>query len=673
MRHTDGIRVFLPRRRLTSRWRLSALSLLGLATLSLASRAQPPQIRAPLAADREQSDIGPPPQTAAARGAIRRLAAVDSPAAFEQDDDQRDLRRIRALPPEANSSGQRSEELPSPGEPSPPQPEPAAETIWWKQSIYAPLRASDSAIPITLEQLLTSALQHSPDVQVIKEIPLIRQTSIMEADAQFDWITFVESQWADLSQPVGNVLTTGGPNRFRDDNFTSRTGVRRRNTWGGQVEVGQEIGHQNTNSDFFTPKNQGTSQLTINYTQPLWRNAGRAYNTALTVLAEIETEVGMNEFSKLLQDQLVAVSRTYWQLYLKRGELLQKRRLLAQAEEVLDQLEQRQEIDALLSQILKARSAVRSRRAEIFRAETEVKSAETRLRALVNDPALGDSLAQELIPTDVPTDQAREVDLDASVDLALQARPEISQALQQIKAAGVRLSVAKNEKRPALNLVMETYASGLRGNSDIGGAIINQYSVGEPSYTIGLVYEYAPWNRAAKARYDRRRHELKQLEERLRSTMLQVQAEVVEAVLDVATTYQEMRANYESVEAAKAEVDYIYDRWQWLPSSDRSASLLLEDLLEAQKRLNDAEFAYLNAQREFSVSQFEYLRVVGTLLQSERISLERYCESYLPGFRLYRSGARSRLVREPPAEEPKGEASVGHSSAGDESPERPAG
>ena len=48
----------------------------------------------------------------------------------------------------------------------------------------------------------------------------------MEADAQFDWTGFMETRWDDISEPVGNTLTTGGPTRFNDHRWDYEAGVR---------------------------------------------------------------------------------------------------------------------------------------------------------------------------------------------------------------------------------------------------------------------------------------------------------------------------------------------------------------------------------------------------------------------------------------------------------------
>ena len=171
-----------------------------------------------------------------------------------------------------------------------------------------------------------------------------------------------------------------------------------------------------------------------------------------------------------------------------------------------------------------------------------------------------------------------------------------------------------------MNLVLESYVAGLRGNSEIDQAWLDQYREGEPSYSIGLQYERPFGNRLANARMQRRHHELQQLQAELQATLEAVRLEVEVAVRELQTTYGEMEANYRAMEAATVEVDYIADRWQLLPDADRSASVLLEHLLQAQERLNAAESAYLHAQLNYSLSQMAYRRATGRLLQAEEIS-----------------------------------------------------
>ena len=55
---------------------------------------------------------------------------------------------------------------------------------------------------------------------------------------------------------------------------------------------------------------------------------------------------------------MLEVVRAYWALYLERGGLAQKVRLLLQTRRIVDQLEQRKDIDAQLTQLVSARAAL---------------------------------------------------------------------------------------------------------------------------------------------------------------------------------------------------------------------------------------------------------------------------------------------------------------------------
>ena len=490
---------------------------------------------------------------------------------------------------------------------------------WWRPLIAQPRRPTSQPLSVTLDQLIAATLQYSDQVKVFSDSPLIRDLIIIEEDAEFDWVGFTESMWNDVDEPVGSTLTTGGPNRFQDERWESRAGLRRRSTSGGRFEIYQEFNRESSNSVFFQPNNQGTSQLTLSYSQPILRGAGRVYNSSLILLTQIDASAARDEFSRQLQAQLLDVSEAYWSLFQQRAALMQKERLLKRGQVILEDLEHRAEVDALASQIVRARAAVTTRSADLLRAETLVKNAESRIRSLVNAPQLGVVDQFELLPLDAPSVQFIPVSMSDTLALAIRNRPELHQALKRIKAAAVRLNMSKNELLPVFDLVLETYVRGLRGNFDVGRAFEDSFSDGAPSYSAGFQMEVPLGNRAARATVRRRGIEMRQLQSQFRATIdvLQLETEVV--VREVQTAYQEIKANYQAMKAAEHEVDYITNRWQLLSGEDRSAALILEDLLAAQDRLAIEELELVQSQIVYNQSLTDLKQVTGTLLQVEQI------------------------------------------------------
>ena len=510
---------------------------------------------------------------------------------------------------------------------------------WWQQKISSSFRGDSQPQPVSVDALILGALRYSPRVRAVSNTPLIREAAITEAEARFDWRSFMDSRFSATSEPVGSTLTTGGPSRFREQNWRYNAGVRRTTETGGNFEVAQRIGYQDNNSVFFDPTQQGNARLSLSFTQPLLNGSGRAYNQSLIVLAQIDADMASDEFSKLLQDHLLEVTRAYWELYLQRALLLQKQRLLAQATAIHERLEHRRGVDALESQIVRAKAAVASRKAEIIRCEMTIRNSESKLRVLVNDPALLAGEQIELVPSESPARDLIEISLQDSLTAALEHRPEILQAAKNVRAASVRLGISEKELLPALDLITEAYVSGLRGQSDIGGALGDQFSEGQPSFSVGLVFEVPLHNRAAKARRQQRRLELQQLTYQLQQTTDTLRAEVEVAVRIVETAFREMHSKYRSMLAADAEVNYLSERWRVLPGEDQVASFLLEDLLDAQQRQATEEADFVTAQVNYTVALAELKRATGMLLEAESVSSTRTCSDGLPQMILDRQPA----------------------------------
>ncbi|WP_218934232.1 TolC family protein [Rosistilla ulvae] len=493
----------------------------------------------------------------------------------------------------------------------------AGELPWWQSLVARPLRPEATPLPVDLEQLIVSALNHSYQIKVFSKLPQIRETAVGEADAAFDWIAFLNNRWDDVSDPVGSSLTVGGNGtRFNDHNLNGSAGLRRQTRSGAQVEMSQRLGWQDNNSNFFVPAPQGTSRLTMRFTQPLLRGRGADYNNSLILLAQIDRRQADDEYQRQLQGHLLEVVRSYWELYLERGVLLQKLKSYQRAAEITRRLELRAQLDASETQLVSAQATLAQRRSELFRAQAAVVNAESKIRALVNAPQLDTSDTCELIPSAPPSLESYHVDMQQQRALAIQCRPEVAQAIKQIKSASVRLKMSKHELLPVLNLVTEAYVSGLQGQGDIPASLSRQFDTGAPSYGVGLEYELPIGNRTAKYRNRRRMLELRQLNAQYQSTLSTVQLEVEVAVRELQTSQRELAAKHEAQQARTRQLQSLTERWHRNINDSVTGSFALENLLDAQDRVTQAEFEYLQSQLTFNLSIGNLNRATGTLLES---------------------------------------------------------
>ncbi len=134
----------------------------------------------------------------------------------------------------------------------------------------------DAQIPLDVNSLLIDALRYSARIRAISDNAVIAETAITQTAADFDPTTFMESKFVRTSVPTGSSLDAGfNVARLREEDWFTRGGIRRKTTAGGNVELSQRIGLKDSNSNFFLPDNQGTSRLSLSYSHPFMRGAGK--------------------------------------------------------------------------------------------------------------------------------------------------------------------------------------------------------------------------------------------------------------------------------------------------------------------------------------------------------------------------------------------------------------
>jgi len=489
------------------------------------------------------------------------------------------------------------------------------------------IQADLPAKETTLEELFLSAIQNSSQIKVFSELPLIRQTSIQEARGAFDITAFVEGKYDSVNDPVGSTLTTGGASRLEEDKISFRAGLRKKVATGADLYVTQSIKRTESNSVFFQPNPQTEARLTLGIVQPLLNGAGVGYNRSIIRIAKIDSEIARAEFLRQVESHLLEVTRTYWGLYMARGVYQAKERASQEAGSTLKDLESRGDFDAIQQQIFRARAAAAERRADLVRSESAVRSSEDRLKALVNDPAVREVSAIEIIPTDKPVLERTVGNLEEAAAAALQNRPEIQQAFLQLKAAAIRRDMSRNEMMPVLNLMVEGYVAALRKN-DWSGAYNDQFDQlndpMRPGYSVGLRLEYPLGNNQAEARNMRRRLEMRQLVSQLRTTMETVLLEVKVSMREVHTAYRDLSAKYDSMLASREDLGHLQKRREAMfLGGDTSAINYIEYVIDAQQRRATSEENFLRAVATYNVALVTLERSKGNLLAYETIAPEK--------------------------------------------------
>ena len=496
----------------------------------------------------------------------------------------------------------------------------------WAARIREPVWPEGTAVKKGLDSIYSSALSNSHQIAALADTPLIRETAIQEAEGAYDFNSFLEGRYARTNEPTGSLLTTGERGRFLQREAQAEYGVKKKLTTGAEVSVSNRLSTLDSNSEFLDPNPQAGSELVLSVSQPLLQGAGYDYNTTALKVAKLDAKMGVSEFLRQLESYLLEISRTYWGVYLARAGYLQKVYLVDRTQEVVSQLEDRAKVDkeATASELLRARSALAERRSSLIRSEMAIRIAEERLRALVNDPNFHLGSNVELIPQTRPILGPPHESVRQTAELAIANRPELLESIYQVQAAGLRRDLSKNELLPTLDLILETTVAGIDDGRNIGNAWGNQFSEGGPGWLAGVKFEM-PWERnMAKARDLRRKHELRQQVNQLRSTLDSVMLEAVVAYQELRTSYRDMQGKYQAVLASREELAELEARLDVEAAEEgKSVGYQLQLILDSIERNEQAEEAFLVAVVVYNTAFTTLDRARGTLLHKHGVTFDR--------------------------------------------------
>lgn len=501
---------------------------------------------------------------------------------------------------------------------SEPEPIPSDYEPWWQPLVNKPFNSESKPTYASMTDLFVRTIAHSNQIKVFSDLPLIRKTAIDEAEGRFDMHAFVEALYREEDEPIGSTLQTGfNQGRFEEHEWYLKGGVRKPLITGGEVELSQRIGELDNNSQYLIPHDQGHARLALSFRQPLLNGGGIEYNESTIEVARVDHEIALDEFTRQVEAHLLETYRAYWGLYLERAHLLQKKKLLAETQKITNDLEARLGIDTLESELQMAKATLAMRDTDSIRAEQAVRNAEGKLLALMNDPSLVLKRTLELIPSDIPLTAKKPIEMRTSVQTALQSRPEVKQAFKQLKAGVIRLQMAEKEVLPILDFVFEAYLAGLEGNNDYQQAVDNEFNIGGPGYSVGLLFDMPLDNQAAKARKLRRQLEVRQLISQLRTTIDTVLLEVQVSVREVDTAFREFNSAYQTMQARHARLTTLQDR-RGLSASDEN---YLQRLLDAQAELADSEYTFMMSYIAYNISMMNLQRAEGNLLKVSSIEV----------------------------------------------------
>lgn len=501
---------------------------------------------------------------------------------------------------------------------------------WWQESVTKPLAGMPRSNDTKVGELFVRTISHSSQMKVFADLPLIRRTTIQEADGEFDTHAYANGHLSDVDEPVGDTLKTGGPDRYHEQNKGVAFGLSRKFVPGTEVKVEQQFNRFDNNSEFLDPHRQSRTRTGITITQPLLKGFGPAYNYAPEDLAKIDFASAGEELQRQISGHLLEVVRAYWGLYMERSLYLQKQKLAQKTEEIYQKMQTRVALDVQPSLLARTKSQILAHKLDADEAKFSILNAQSRLWALVNDPELVNDKGIELVTSQEPTHRLPAESMRAILEITLQNRPEINQSIRQIQAAALRHYRSQNELFPELNLFAEAYTNGLKGNYDDGQAYRQEWDEGDGSYSVGLRLDFPLFNNAASARAERKKLEIRQLVNQLDTTVSNVLLEAQVSYRETIKYHMAMARRYEVLKSTEEEYSDLLNRIDLMLSRNDDFGAIQYQLLDAIERLNKAELEFSSSELTYNLALYQLKNAKGMLLNEQGVQLREEKEDDLP-------------------------------------------
>ncbi len=222
--------------------------------------------------------------------------------------------------------------------------------------------------------------------------------------------------------------------------------------------------------------------LGLNLRQPLLKNAGIGTTKTAIRVAQSESQVSFQEYRQEMMRTISKATAGYWDFYQAQENLKLIQESVRIADKILIDNRQRHRTGKMAkTEVLEAMAGVDSRRALSSEAQHEHRDAANRLSKVLSMAPTQGSVRLEA--TDKPVVDKLDFDDQAIAQRAFELQPEYLEARQRLKKADIKLSFAKNQRWPELDLIASYGFNGLdfsRSESwdQIENGDFNSWSVG---------------------------------------------------------------------------------------------------------------------------------------------------------------------------------------------------
>jgi outer membrane protein TolC len=492
------------------------------------------------------------------------------------------------------------------------------------------LAQQEKSLSLSLEDCLMKAMKNNLDIAVEILNPELADISVSRAKERF---------FPSLSLNFGNRSTEQASYSWIEasDSVTSK-----RNDYsvtisqiiptGGNLSLSLSNYKNDSNRVTNTINPVYSSTLRFNFTQPLLRNFGFKVNRQEIIIAQNNLDMSENQLKQVLQQTIYSVEEAYWNFVYSIEMLKVRNQSLKLAQDLLEKNRKSVEVGTMAPiEILSAQSAVATREADILAAEAQVRNNEDILKSVINIAAEGKGAdLAEIIPTEKPVYEKKEVTLEESLLTAMENRPDLQVTRINLKNREINFDFAKNQLLPDLSLQASYWSPGISGDLKIfdpadrfgppietipgssTDAIKDAFGLTYPNWSVSLTLDIPLNSFVSRAAFAQAQVNLEQSLLQLKNQERQIYLEIKNSVRAVQTDYKRVQAYKVARELAGKKLTAEEERF-------RVGLTTPYFVLQYQTELSTAQSNELNAIIAYNLSLARLNRATGVSLKEKNI------------------------------------------------------
>ncbi len=330
------------------------------------------------------------------------------------------------------------------------------------------LGVGSTTLPLSLNDAIKRALENNNDIEVARDDVRYAETQLRSLEGIFDPIFSITPQIDKRVTPVQNIFAgAGSSGQVGNTTFSWNPAVTRQfGKGGGNYQVLFSNSRTSTTATNSTLNPFFSSNLSLNFNQPLWRNRSIDNNRRQIRIQQKRIEQSDADFRLRTIETITRVQQAYWEVVFALRDQQNQLENLNLTRENLRNVEAQIAAGAKAPlERAEVQTELASRETALLTAVQNVSIAENNLKQLIFRDASSPEWSSQITPTDRPSFSETPVNLNDALKEARENRPELRRLRLQADINGIDLQYFKNQTKPQFDLQGTVATTGLAGTA----------------------------------------------------------------------------------------------------------------------------------------------------------------------------------------------------------------